>query len=208
MPILPQNTLKGLVLAGGISQRMKQDKSLLHYYEKPHYQYVYEMLEAYCEQVFLSCKSDKHYPLPCILDRTEWIDIGPIAGLFSAFSTCSCAWLVVAVDYPLFLKEDVAKLLAERDKNCVATVYYHAHNDFFEPFLGIYESTFGEVLKEEIAKGNYSLQKILQNNVVKKVLPLKEENIISVDTIAAYQATLSHIQKNRPLKGMDDSVYE
>jgi molybdenum cofactor guanylyltransferase len=166
------------------------------------------MLEACCERVFISCKSDKNYPLPCIFDATEWLDIGPIAGLFSAFATDSCAWLVLAVDYPLFMKEDVDQLLAERDENALATVYYHANTGFFEPFLGIYESTFFDVLKKEITKGNYSLQKILQNNAVKKVIPLKEENIVSVDTIAAYQPTLAYIQKNRPLKGMDDFVYE
>ena len=180
---LATKDLNGLVLAGGFSQRMQQDKALLCYYKKPQYVHVYHLLSPFCNQVFISCKSEKNYPLACIFDSDNYLSMGPIAGLLSAFDYSHTAWLVVAIDYPLFSTAEIEKLLNERDNYYLATVYCHSESDFFEPYLAIYEKDFLTVLKEEITKGNYSLQQILKNNHVKKVFPTKEESITSVDTI-------------------------
>lgn len=184
----PPSQLNGLVLAGGYSQRMKQDKADLNYHHKPQYQYVYDLLQPFCQQLFISCKLGKTYPLPCIYDKENEIQ-GPIAGLFAAFSTIKTAWLVVAIDYPFFNFNAVEQLLQERDLDSLATVYYNAESHFFEPYLGIYEAAFFDILATEIATGNFSLQKILQRNLVKKVIPQNPIVLKSVDTLEDYLHT-------------------
>lgn len=190
----PHSQLNGLVLAGGYSQRMKRDKADLSYHDKPQYQYVYDLLQPFCQQLFISCKLGKSYPLPCIYDKDDMIQ-GPIAGLFSAYSSIKTAWFVVAIDYPFFDPNAVEQLLQERDTNFLATVYYNAESHFFEPYLGIYEAAFFDILATEIAAGNFSLQKILQRNQVKKVIPKNPIVLKSVDTLEDYLQTKAILQR-------------
>ena len=53
-------TLFGLVvLVGGKSRRMQQDKARLNYHGKPQYVHSFEMLGAFCEKVFVSCRQEQ-----------------------------------------------------------------------------------------------------------------------------------------------------
>jgi hypothetical protein len=51
----PLSGTYGLVVCGGNSSRMGSDKSMLIYYEKPQRYHVYQMLQPFCEKVFISC---------------------------------------------------------------------------------------------------------------------------------------------------------
>lgn len=174
--------LNGLVLAGGYSKRMGRDKASLEYHGKPQYSHVYDLLKPFCNEVFISCKTDKGYELPCIYDDKDYLDIGPIAGLLSAFHSAKTAWLVVGIDYPLFGEREIMNLLEARDIEGLATIYYDDETGFYEPFLGIYEAAFYEVLMQEIKEGNYSLQRILQKVGAKRVEAERKDVIKSVDT--------------------------
>ena len=181
----------GLVLAGGSSRRMNQDKALLHYHQKPQYRYLYDLLRPHCTHTFVSAKSANDYPLPLILDAPEYANIGPLAGLFSAFcAEPETAWLILAIDYPLFSQKELLQLLAQRNKNVLATVFYHPETQFFEPFLGLYEPAFFETLKAEIAEGNFSLQKILKRNLVQAIVPENLKVLKSIDTPEEYREIL------------------
>lgn len=185
----------GLVLAGGNSLRMQQDKGNLMYHAKPQNAHIYDLLVPYCTSVFISRKSPKNDTLPCIYDNAMYQNIGPIAGLLSAFEANQSAWLVVAIDYPFFADLDIEKLLQEREKDCIATVYFNPETQFFEPFLGIYEADFFVILQAEVRAGNHSLQKILQKNPVKKVIPHNLKTIKSIDTFEEYLS----IQKSKTI---------
>ncbi len=176
--------LNGLVLAGGDSSRMKTDKAMLLYHEKPQYLHLFDLLGQYCNQVFISCRKNRPYPLPCIFDQEQYE--GPAAGLYSAFEAIPSAWLVVAVDYPFFTEKELAQLLDERAIHNHASVFYQPETTFFEPFLGIYEATFGNILKKEAQKENLSLQRMLKQYPVKKVIPENLQSLKSVDTYEEY----------------------
>ncbi len=165
---------------GGKSSRMKEEKALLVYHEKPQYHHIYDLLKKFCPEVYLSQKKNIAINLPTIFDKKEYQNIGPLAGLISAYETKKSAFLLFAIDYPLINEKDIEKLISERDSNFHATVYYN-ENDFFEPYLGIYEVSFYEIIKTEIEQGNYSLQQILKKNHVQKVSPINPETLKSID---------------------------
>ena len=79
--------LYGLVLAGGKSRRMGQDKALLLRAGQSQLSYVAALLEGATERVFVSARHDQQDDpersrFATIVDRYE--NIGPIAGILSA----------------------------------------------------------------------------------------------------------------------------
>ena len=54
-----QAPLYGLVLAGGRSTRMGQDKSLISYHGKAQREYMADLLGQWCSRTFISCRGDQ-----------------------------------------------------------------------------------------------------------------------------------------------------
>ena len=109
----------GLVLAGGQSRRMGQDKGLLDYHGKPQRDYMYEQLQPLCREVYMSIRPGQEGALPrgipYILDENQYR--GPFNGLLSAHHQFpEVAWLVVACDMPLL---DAAALEYEGPCDCL-----------------------------------------------------------------------------------------
>src|SRR5215213_7303867 len=81
------STLNGLVLAGGKSTRMGEDKSIVQWHNKEQHYYVADMLTAFCKEVFISCRAeqgetvDRNYKI--ITDEYE--NAGPLGAIVSAF---------------------------------------------------------------------------------------------------------------------------
>lgn len=181
--------LYGLVLAGGKSERMGHDKALLSYHGQPQYEYLSGLLSECCDEVYISCHAGQEfYTVPVITDDPAYIGTGPVAGLMTAMEKLDSALIVIAVDYPLINRNDIMNLIYHRDRRAVATVYYNTATGFYEPFLGIYEVPFKDLLKQEISIGHYSVQDILRTHHTKQVTPANLEILRSIDTSEAYQA--------------------
>lgn len=135
--------LFGLILAGGASQRMGQDKAALTYHGKPQLLSAYELLASVCERSFVSVRPDQRdeptrAALPQIVDTQP--GIGPIAGISAALEAHShAAWLVLACDLPFLSRATLALLIAQRDTSRIATAYRSAHDQLPEPLCAIWE---------------------------------------------------------------------
>jgi molybdopterin-guanine dinucleotide biosynthesis protein A len=174
--------LAALILMGGKSSRMQEDKAKIVYHEKAQFEHLYDLLKLFCEDVYLSTNQE-YKSFPFIKDNPEFGEIGPMNGILSGFDRLKTSLLVIAIDYPLFSEEEIQNLISQRDKNALASVMFNQKSEFFEPFLGIYEFSMFEILKTEIKIGNYSLQAILAKNEVKKVFPLTVNSLRNCNTI-------------------------
>lgn len=177
--------MNGLVLAGGSSSRMGSDKSRLVYRDKEQYRRVYELLEEFCERVYISCKEGSEYPYPVIYDKPEYSNSGPVAALLSAYDMQDSDWLIAAVDYPLLLKADIKKLIQYAGEIEYASVFLN-NQGFYEPLIGLYKSAFRKVLIPEFEKGNTSLQDILRKLNIKGLKPDNYDTLRSADTPEDY----------------------
>lgn len=180
----------GLVLAGGRSERMGTDKAFLEYHGKAQWQFVYELLAASCPQTYLSIRTPIA-SFSCISDKYE--NMGPAAGLLTAFETELKSWLVVGIDYPYFGQEALRQLIQEHDPSHVATVFFKPETGFFEPMLGIYEPEFYNHLKQS---GHFSLQQLLRSLPVKKIPPQEPRWLRSVDTWEDYEVVRADLLAN------------
>lgn len=186
----------GIILAGGRSTRMFEDKSKLVYHGKLQYLFLQEILSDYCEHVYISCNKDNVLSEECIVDLPEYSDSGPAGGILSAFKQLNSPLLVCGIDYPFFDQKELENLIAERDDTALASVMYNKETGYFEPMIGIYEKGFLELLKKEFDKGNDSVQYLLRSTNVKKVKPLKLESIKSVDTPEEYLKVKKSLNEN------------
>lgn len=157
--------LNGLVLTGGRSTRMGQDKSQITYHEKPQREHLTDLLSPFCDTVFWSVNAEQAAELtnttqPLIVDK---FDIpGPLNGILSAFLHDSkAAWLVVACDMPLLTETSLRALVNGRDTAKSATAFYDSNGQFPEPLLSIWEPAIEPMLQTALASGYYAPRPIL-----------------------------------------------
>lgn len=187
--------LSGIILAGGLSVRMQTDKARLNYHGIEQYRHVAKLLSDSCQDIHISCRQDQTFDINCIHDLPEMAGIGPAAAWFSAFETLGHAFVIVGIDYPLFNEQELQNLIQERDPQADASVLFNAQTGFYEPMLGIYESSFYQKLLSIKHEPIISIQTILRNSQVKKVLPLNKNAIISIDNPEQYQSILQTIHE-------------
>jgi molybdenum cofactor guanylyltransferase len=168
--ILSVRKLNGLILTGGRSTRMGQDKSRLTYHRKPQRDHLTDLLRPYCNAIFWSVNADQAAEFSdsgqaLIVDIFDWP--GPLNGILSAMQYDSAAaWFVVACDMPLLTTRSLDALVAGRDATKLATVFYDSDGQLPDPLLGIYEPAFGLIMDRAVASGQYSPRRLLQENDV------------------------------------------
>ena len=135
--------LQGLILTGGQSKRMGQDKALMRSGSRTQLEQSYDLLQAQLSSVYVSVKASQvndpvrsKYRL--IIDAQN--DSGPMAGILSAHKTHpDCAWLVIACDMPFLNSETLMQLINARDDAYDATVFSNPDDSLPEPLCAIYE---------------------------------------------------------------------
>lgn len=182
--------MNGLILAGGQSSRMGTDKALLDYQGSPQYLRVKELLTPFCENIFISGKPGEiaRYPgINAIADMAEYINIGPIHGVISAFTHDKGPWIVCACDYPLLVPEDIKFLIKHRNTDAVATAYLNAETGEPEPLVAIYESVCKELLMKWLQNGHSSLRIFLKEHNANLLVAKNPSHLVSADTPEMYE---------------------
>ena len=171
--------LKALILAGGKSKRMGEDKSQIDYHGKPQEIYAADICNGLGIETFIS-KSYLHKETaiekyPVIKDRL--VDMGPFGAILSAMMTDpNAAWLVLACDLPYITQEHIQKLVEERNRSNQATAYKLTDQPFPEPLIAIYEPNIYQRMFRFLSLGYACPRKVLINSDVKHV-DLKESKI-------------------------------
>ena len=159
--------LYGLILAGGFSKRMGQDKALMVYHGKPQIEYVHELLNSHCEQVFLSKRFNQqaYNQFPSINDDQEFLDIGPLGGILSAMKAYpDASWLIMACDLPFVTHHTLEYLIMNRDNQKIATAFKSVYDGFPEPLCAIWEGQGHKNILEFLKNGIRCPRKILINS--------------------------------------------
>ncbi len=175
--------LYGLILAGGFSKRMGQDKALMAYHGKPQIEYVQDLLNAYCQEFFLSKRSNQstYNNFPSINDTEEFSDIGPLGGILSAMKAYpNVSWLIMACDLPFVTNETLRYLIENRKEQSLATAFKSAHDDLPEPLCTIWEGHGYNKIQDFLKNGLRCPRKILINGGIHLI---EQKNLRWLDNV-------------------------
>lgn len=179
----------GVVLTGGKSSRMGQDKALLLTPNKITWlEKQYELLSPFFYRTVVSKQKGQNYfsVLPSALYVPD-VDIadGPLRGILSVHRQYPKLHLfVAAVDLPGLNPNTISKLMIHFRKNpdTDAVVF---KGEFFEPLCAIYSCHFLKKIHLEFSEKKsieFSLQEILKgaNSIV---LPITEKELVSLKNV-------------------------
>ncbi len=195
-----QATVLGLVLAGGQSRRMGQDKGLLDYHGKPQREYLYEQLAPLCERVYISIRSEQEQALPkgmpYILDENRYR--GPFNGLLSAHRQFpNAAWLVVACDLPLMDTRALRFLMEQRDPGAMATAYATRQSGLPEPLAALWEPQALEQAIAYLESGNSTCpRKFLINTSTRLVYPEDDSWLANANAPEDYEILMEKLHRS------------
>lgn len=157
--------LKGLVLAGGESRRMGQDKGNIKYHSIPQREYVASLLQKFTSDVYISVHPQRQIESTFPLLGDTFLDLGPMSGVLSAFRhDPDCAWIVAACDMALLDEEIIRELVESREPSMTATCFYDPLTDLPEPLLTIWEPQAYKILLNALSEGFSCLRHALINH--------------------------------------------
>lgn len=182
--------LYGLVLAGGKSRRMGQDKATLRRDGQSQLAYVVQLLGELLERVFVSARADQQdeaerSQFEQIVDRYQ--DLGPVAGILSAMERYPHVdWLVLACDLPNIDATTLSHLLEKRAHDKPFSAYVSSHDGLPEPLCAVYTASSSQIVRRFVADGVHCPRKILIRSdtlLLDQPNPLALENVNTPDDL-------------------------
>ncbi len=189
--------IKGLVLAGGRSQRMQQDKGSLNYHGRSQRAHLFDQMTDRGITTWVSCRADQvkslEDDLPLLPD--SFIDLGPMGALLTAFRhDPDAAWLAVACDLPYLTVETLDYLIANRDASKQATAFQSPFDEFPEPLITIWEPKSYLTLFEFLSQGYSCPRKALINSNIALLNAPRPKDLSNINHPHEYQEAIKDLQ--------------
>ena len=153
--------ISGILLAGGKSKRMGENKAFLRFRGKELYTWSLEVLQALCDDIVISAPENIFpidFPYPTVPDEIP--GKGPLSGLHSCLRYVRHDRAVVlSCDIPFITVAYIQALLSEmHDAPAIAGLN---KNGGIEPLAGIYSSHLWLLAEDLIHSGQYKMSDFL-----------------------------------------------
>ena len=182
-----------VILSGGKSSRMGEDKSLLPFSSsKTLIQYQYDRLKPYFKDIYISSKVDKFDFLEkefLILDENKDI-FSPILALDTIFDKFKNQKIfIITVDTPLVTIDSISKLIEESQNYdiCIAQTE-KTHN-----LCGVFSSNISLTIKNMIETDIHKINYLIKNNNYNIVNFSDNSEFININNQDEYQESLVYI---------------
>ncbi|HEY3306928.1 MAG TPA: formate dehydrogenase accessory sulfurtransferase FdhD [Desulfuromonadaceae bacterium] len=173
--------ITGVILAGGASRRMGNNKSLLLFGDKPLIEVVYRTLAALFHQVIIVTNTPEDYAfLPCRKVADIYPGAGAIAGLHAGLAASPTERIfVTACDMP-FLNPDLIRQLCNDSDGVDAVVPVNGEG-LREPLHAVYASSVAKAVQQVIERGDKSILLLLDQIRTRLVAPEAFRSIIAAE---------------------------
>lgn len=192
--------INALILAGGFSKRMGQDKALINYHGVPQVEYLSKLCKDCGLNPFISIRADQSEQLifknfEQVIDSKDFTDKpgGPLAAILSAMKMYpNQSWLILACDLPYIDKQALEFLIAHRNENKMATAFISTYDSLPEPLCAIWEAKSFAGIIELVNKGIKCPRKVLLNLAIEQITQSNPKWLDNINT----PEELSDITKN------------
>lgn len=155
--------MHGVVLAGGKSSRMGQDKALLEFRGQPMVERAVETLREFCACVSIAGNRDDLWRFAPVV-REQRLEAGPVAGIESALKAAEQPWvMLMPVDMPLipvhFLRVWAQEIIGREDIRAT----YLRYDGQSHPALCLLRAECAEEVSEQVEAGERRIQKLLES---------------------------------------------
>lgn len=183
---IDKTPLYGLILGGGMSSRMGEDKGAIDYFGKSQVAHLCDMLTGVVDKVFVSCREDQKnlaHLQESNLIFDKFLGFGPTGGILSAFNEYpEVAWLVVACDMPYITKNAIVELVQLRNPFKVASCFYNENKKWAEPLFSIYEPKAAHKLGYFLINNKNCPRKMINNSEIELIKSTQQETLSNVNT--------------------------
>ena len=193
--------LCGLILAGGRSVRMGQDKAaLIHPDGRTLARRCHDLLrEAGCEMVAISLRHEQEIPPGLAdLDSLQIIrdpageSLGPMVGMVTGISLRPDAdWLVLACDLPRLDSQTLSHLITSIEEGEKFIAYRSEFDDLPEPLCTLYTQMALPILKQAQADDLRCPRKILIRNDCRLLEPVSPRALDNANTPEDWETAIS-----------------
>lgn len=182
-----------VILSGGKSSRMGEDKSLLPFStSKTLIEYQYQRLKPYFKDIYISSKTNKFDFIEkdfLILDENKDI-YSPILALDTIFDKLKNQKIfIITVDTPLVTIESISRLIKESENYdvCIAQTE-RTHN-----LCGIFSSNISLSIKTMITNNIHKINYLIKNNKYNLILFQNNSEFININNKYEYEIALNYI---------------
>jgi len=173
------NGVTAVILAGGESRRMKQDKSLISIHGVPLIQSIFHQLSTRFEKIVISANDPQKYAfMNCLVIPDETPHVGPLMAIQSVLKRLQEPIFVVATDIPEIPWTILNNILAlERQyPDCQAIVPITSTGEY-EPLFAIYRPEIIGTIAKALQENQRHIYGIFAEIPV-AILALKEDETI------------------------------
>lgn len=184
--------ISGIILAGGKSNRMGQNKALLEIGGTSMIERVVRVMSGVCSEVLIAGGNEGelgHLGYPIVPDI--YPGCGPLSGLHAGLSAARNRYsFVSACDIPFLSEELMRRIISEKD-GCDAVIL--KHGEYFEPLFSLYGKTFIKAAETSVKNGVYkvtaalSLVKWKPYTVDFNDMPGIKKSLININTPKDYE---------------------
>ena len=184
--------ISGIILAGGMSIRMGNNKALLTIGGLPMIERVSKVLSGVCQEIIIAGgnQSDMRYlGYPLVPDI--YPGFGPLSGIHAGLVAAHNHYCFVsACDTPFLDERLISKLVSEAQGYDAVIL---KHQDYFEPLTSLYSKAFIEAAETSIKNGIYKVTNALSLIKWKAVTLNSEEltrykkSLININTPTDYE---------------------
>lgn len=185
---MPLKEVAGMVLAGGRSRRLGQDKVLLLQDGQTYLARGVRLLSSVCDTVLISGRDPS---VPDALGQTpgvsaQWVPdavagVGPMGGIIAGLQLLARPLLVIACDLPLLDAATLERLLAFREQRpatALMTTFLQRETGFIESLVAVYEPGALEYLEASCRGGVYKLSQALPRELRHELPYSQEEGMV------------------------------